>query len=120
MTTVGRVWMIQAPPSNCRLMAYCVGTPSTKARAPTLTMRESSFAIRASSAGVAAGFRYSLYMLRVKRFAAAIDMIGRHQGADGDGGEGHPHEPGREVLQHQGRHGEVVAVLSEVIGVGRV
>ena len=48
---------------------------STKISAPILTRSETNWATLVSRAGLASGLKNSLKMLRVKRFAAAIDMI---------------------------------------------
>ncbi len=44
---------------------------------------------------------------------------GRHQRADADGGESDADEPGREAVQQQRRHREVVAELLEAVGIFR-
>src|SRR5437879_701683 len=67
--------MIHTPPKSWRLMAYCRGKNATKASAPALTISDANLAVFASSCGEASGRKYSRYTLRVKRLAAAIDMI---------------------------------------------
>src|ERR1700676_5214845 len=56
-------------------MMSVVGSTRTNAKAPTLTSRETTLLTVASSARLIAGCTYSRQMLRLKRLAAAIDMI---------------------------------------------
>src|ERR1700680_5232209 len=56
-------------------MMSVVGRARTKASAPTLTSRETTLLTVASSLRLMAGCTYSRQMLRLKRLAAAIDMI---------------------------------------------
>ena len=67
--------MIQMPPSSCSWIAYCVGTNRMKTSAPNLTSSDTHLAICASCAWSMFGSMNSRWMLRVYRFAAAIDMI---------------------------------------------
>ena len=55
-------------------MAYFVGNTMMNASAPTLTPSETSLATRCSSASVMFGRTNSPHRLRVKRFAAAMDI----------------------------------------------
>ena len=63
------------PPASWRVIAYCVSPGiRMKPTAPTFTRSDISFETWASSPGEASRRTYSVQMLRVKRFAAAIDM----------------------------------------------
>src|SRR4051794_36014412 len=63
------------PPASWSVIAYWV-RPGIRMNptAPTLTRSDTIFETWASSGGVAVRWTYSTQMLRVKRFAAAIDM----------------------------------------------
>src|SRR4051794_37283167 len=74
-TSAGMVCRIHTPPSSWKLIASCASRPSTNANAPNFTTSDINLLCRASWLGVASGLMYSLYTLRVHRFAAAIDMI---------------------------------------------
>src|SRR5476649_1193335 len=56
-------------------MMSVVGRARTNASAPTLTSSETTLLTVASSRRLIAGWTYSRQMLRLKRLAAAIDMI---------------------------------------------
>src|ERR1700722_1536001 len=56
-------------------MAYSVGTNNIKTRAPNFTMSETHFAICDSCLSVGFLLMNSRWILRVYRFAAAIDMM---------------------------------------------
>src|SRR5215469_12222983 len=75
ITIAGNVWRIQMPPSSCRLIENFGLSASTKTSAPTLTSSDTNWATLVSWAGLALGLTNALKMLRVNRFAAAIDMI---------------------------------------------
>ncbi len=55
-------------------MMSVVGSARTNTRAPTLTRSETTLLTVASSRRLIAGWTYSRQMLRLKRFAAAIDI----------------------------------------------
>src|SRR3954454_18527690 len=73
-TIVGIVWLIQTPPSSWKSIAYLTGARMMNSSAPTLTTSDASRATVASWACVTFGRTYSFQMLRVKRWAAAIDI----------------------------------------------
>src|SRR3954470_5111397 len=74
MTIVGIVWEIHTPPGSWKSIAYLTGARMTNSSAPTLTTSDVSRAVVASCACVISGRTYSFQMLRVNRFAAAIDI----------------------------------------------
>jgi hypothetical protein len=74
-TIEGKVCRIQMPPSSCRLMENVLGSVTANSSAPSLTSSDAHWDTLVSRCGLASGLRNSLKMFRVKRLAAAIDMI---------------------------------------------
>src|SRR4051794_6511759 len=72
--TDGSVWMIHTPPSSCRLIASFCGRNSTNASAPAFMNSDAQRATRVCSWSSASLWTYSRQMLRVNRFAEAIDI----------------------------------------------